>query len=161
MLRLSPLLLALWWVLTDGAPDGWSFGVIAVALSIGALHVATPRETRDVNDSLRWTALPAFAWFFLGRSLLAGIDVARRTLSPAMPLSPAIVRYPTELPPGRARVLLVATLTLLPGSLGVDLEDDLVMLHVLDARTDIEHDIRVAERAIGPLFARPSRAPAT
>lgn len=155
MLRLTPLLLALWWVLTDGSSDGWSFGVAAVALSLGALHVATSPERRDVHEVLRWTALPAFAWFFLGRSLLAGIDVARRTLSPTMPLSPAMVRFPTELPPGRACVLLVATLTLLPGTLGVDLDGNIVTLHVLDDRTDIERDIRVAERAIGPLFARP------
>ena len=154
MLRLTPLLLALWWILTDGSPDGWSFGVAAVALALGALHVAASPESRAMQDSLRWTALPAFAWFFLGRSLLAGIDVARRTLSPTMPLAPAMVRYPTALPPGRARVLLVATLTLLPGTLGVDLDGDVVTLHVLDVRTDIERDLRVAERAIGPLFSR-------
>lgn len=155
MLRLTPLLLALWWVMSDGAPDGWAFGVAAVTLSLAALHIAAPLQSRHAQNALRWTAIPAFAWFFLGRSLLAGLDVARRTLSPAMPLSPAIVRYPTELPPGRARVLLVATLTLLPGTLGVDLDENLVTLHVLDVRADIERDIRIAEQFIGPLFARP------
>ncbi len=152
-MRLTPLLLGLWWVMSDGAPDGWSFGVVAVALSLSALHVATPQDARDAQDSLRWAALPAFAWFFLGRSLLAGIDVARRTLSPAMPLSPSIMRFPTALPPGRARVFLVATLSLLPGTLGVDLDENHVTLHVLDARTDVQGDVRVAERYIAPLFA--------
>jgi multicomponent Na+:H+ antiporter subunit E len=152
-----PLLLALWWVLSDGTPSGWLFGLVAVAIAVGAVLATAPLSTADSQDRLQWTALPAFVWFFIGRSLLAGLDVARRTLAPSLPLSPAIVRVTTLLPAGRARVFLMATLCLLPGSLGVDLDENTITLHVLDARDDFEKDVRTAERFIGPLFA-PRRA---
>lgn len=158
--RMTPLLLALWWVLSDGAPSGWIFGLLAVAIAVGAVLATTPLSTADPQATLRWTALPAFAWFFVGRSLLAGLDVARRTLSPSLPLAPAIVRVATELPTGRARVFLMATLCLLPGSLGVDLDENIITLHVLDARDDFEGDVRTAERFIGPLFAPRISGPA-
>jgi len=160
LFRWTPLLLALWWVLSDGAPSGWFFGLIAVAIAVGTVLVTAPLSPADQQETLRWTAVPAFAWFFMGRSLLAGLDVARRTLSPALPLAPSIVRVTTALSTPRARVFLMATLCLLPGSLGVDLDENILTLHVLDARDDFEGDVRTAERFIGPLFAPRVAGPA-
>jgi multicomponent Na+:H+ antiporter subunit E len=158
--RMTPLLLALWWVLSDGAPSGWIFGLLAVAVAAGAVLSTAPLSTAAPQDTWRWAAFPAFAWYFVGRSLLAGLDVARRTLSPSLPLSPAIVRVATELPTERARVFLMATLCLLPGSLGVDLDEHIMTLHILDAPDNIEEDVRTAERFIGPLFAPRPAGPA-
>ncbi len=153
-LRLAPVLAILWFVLSDGAASGVGFGVLAVLLALGAVHVARPSRVHDRTEPvrLRWLAVPRFAVFFLGQSLLAGIDVARRTLSPSLPLDPAMRDVYLQLPPGPPRVLLVATLSLLPGSLGVDLHDHQLTLHVLDQRADIEGDVREAERQVGALF---------
>jgi multicomponent Na+:H+ antiporter subunit E len=148
------MLVALWWVLSEGAGSGWSFGVLAVILALGAVQ-SMPRADNgpDVSSpALRWRALPAFLFFFLTRSIAAGLDVARRTLTPSLSLAPAILQLPTTLPPGRAQVFLATTLSLLPGSLAVSLEDSIVTMHVLDERADVAGDLRVAERYVGPLF---------
>jgi multicomponent Na+:H+ antiporter subunit E len=153
-LRLAPVLAVLWFALSDGAASGVWFGLFAVVLALGAAHITRPTVHRDgaAAPRLRWLAIPRFAAFFLGQSLLAGVDVARRTLSPSLPLDPAMRDVHLQLPPGPARVLLVATLSLLPGSLGVDLHDQQLTLHVLDQRTDIEREVREAERQVGALF---------
>ncbi len=153
-LRLAPVLAILWFVLSDGAASGVGFGLLAILLTLAAAHVAWPPRDREgpAPLRLRWLAVPRFAAFFLGQSLLAGIDVARRTLSPSLPLDPAMRDVHLQLPPGPPRVLLVATLSLLPGSLGVDLHDHQLTLHVLDQRADIEGDVREAERRVGALF---------
>ena len=57
-----------------------------------------------------------FAGYFLRESLRGGWDVARRALSPALPMSPALVRFLLRLPPGSARWLFCNTISLLPGT---------------------------------------------
>ncbi len=153
-LRLAPVLAILWFVLSDGTASSWGFGLFAILTALGALHIMRPSRDADDPDTprLRWLAVPRFALFFLWRSLLAGVDVARRTLSPSLPLDPAMLEVQTQLPPGPARVLLVATLSLLPGSLGVSVQDQQLTLHVLDRQTDVEGDVRLAERHVGALF---------
>lgn len=153
-LRLAPVLAILWFVLSDGVASGVGFGLFAVLIALGASHAARPSADREETapPRLHWLAIPRFAVFFLGQSMLAGLDVARRTLSPSLPLDPAMRDVHIQLPPGPARVLLVATLSLLPGSLGVDLHEQWLTLHVLDQRADIEGDVRKAERHVGALF---------
>jgi len=152
--RLAPVLAMLWFVLSDGVASGVGFGVFAILIALGVVRVARPPSDREGSTPprFRWLAVPRFAAFFLGQSMLAGIDVARRTLSPSLPLDPAMRDVRIQLPPGPARVLLVATLSLLPGTLGVDLHEQWLTLHVLDQRTDIEGDVRKAERHVGALF---------
>ena len=55
---------------------------------------------------------------------------------------------PIALPPGSARVMLVNTLALLPGTLSVRIEGDRLRLHVLDRRLPIVEELRAVEAAI-------------
>jgi multicomponent Na+:H+ antiporter subunit E len=144
------ILTASWWILAEGDPSSWAIGVPTVALAVWASH----RVGVDSSaPPLRYRALPGFALFFASRSLVAGLDVARRTVSPDLPIAPRLLSVPTSLPAGLPRVLLVAVLSLMPGSLGVSLEHDDIVLHVLDARTDVTADVRRTEARIARLFA--------
>ena len=49
-------------------------------------------------------------------------------------------------------MLLINTLNLLPGTLSVGLDHDLLRLHVLDARLPIEAEVRAAEAHISRLL---------
>lgn len=146
-----PFLLAgvvLWAVLTGGAPDSWLIGMpVIVAISAAMARWSPPSAHR-----VEWTAVPEFLWFFLRRSLVAGLDVARRTLSPVMPLAPALVTYRTQLGAGAPRVLFAGTLSLLPGSLCVSIENDSLQVHVLDAGQDVKADLGDVERRIAAIF---------
>ena len=79
--------------------------------------------------------LVAFALFFVIESLRGGFDVAWRALHPALPIQPSFLRFHHGLPAGQPRTLMVSVLSLLPGTLSVDLVDDggTLFVHVLTA----------------------------
>lgn len=59
--------------------------------------------------------------------------MAAQAFRPRLNLAPALLELPITLPEGIARVLLVNTLNLLPGTLSVGLEGNRLRLPVLDA----------------------------
>jgi multicomponent Na+:H+ antiporter subunit E len=94
----------------------------------------------------------AFAGFFLRESLRGGWDVAWRALSPALPLSPAIVCFPLYLPPGSARLLFCGAISLLPGTAVVAITDGSICVHVLDASPRVEEELRELEDHVAGMF---------
>lgn len=139
-----------WFVLSSGDVGSWLIGAPVVVV----IAVAVSRWRPERAHPVHWRAVPQFLAFFLSRSLVAGVDVARRTLSPAMPLAPAVLMYRTQLPAGAPRVLFSGTISLLPGSLGVLVEDDQVTVHVLDRTQDVEGDLQRVERRIAAMFGQ-------
>lgn len=141
------LFLLLWWVITEGA-GGWAIGLPTIALAVAASHFLQPRR------QLRLRPLGAlrFTGFFLVQSLRAGLDVALRALRPRMRLAPELLEYRLQLPSGPARVFLADTMSLLPGTLSTELDDDCLCLHVLDTRQSIEADLRQVELRVADLF---------
>ncbi len=53
------------------------------------------------------------------QALVAGVDVARRALDPALPLRPGFVAYSTDLPKGTAQDAFAALAALQPGSVPI------------------------------------------
>ena len=144
------LLAMLWWVLSDG-DGGWGFGLPLAALAASASLWLTP-------PGRHWMRLqhltPFVAWFLL-QSLLAGWDVARRILSPTLPLHPALLRVPLALPAGAPTWWLMVTLSLLPGTLSVRLDGRTLELHCLDAQSDVAESVDAAQRRLARLFGHP------
>lgn len=151
ILRRGILLALLWWVLAEGRTDAWGVGAASVLLALlASLHLAPPGSIR-----LSLTGLLGFAGFFLMQSLRGGAQVALRALRPRMDLAPAMVELAVTLPAGLPRVLLVNTLNLLPGTVGVGLEGDRLRLHVLDARLPIAEEVRAVEARIARMLSFP------
>jgi len=146
LLLRGALLATLWWMLAG--PAAWGFGVVVILLALGSSLVLQPER----RLRLRPLALLRFAGFFVHRSLRAGTDVALRALSPQMALAPALIDCRLRLRLESSRVFLANTLSLLPGSLSVDLRGDLLRIHVLDVGSNIEHELRAVETRIAALF---------
>lgn len=137
----------LWWIVSDGGGD-WLFGIPVVVLATIASYQLYPaRGTR-----LRPLAFARFFGFFVHQSLRAGMDVAFRALGPGLRLTPAFIHYRLRLPAGPARVFLLDTLSLLPGTLSAELDDDRLCLHVLDADLPVEAEVRDVERHVAAVF---------
>jgi multicomponent Na+:H+ antiporter subunit E len=66
----------------------------------------------------------------------ANLDVAYRVLHPALPIRPGIVRARTSLKTAAGRVLLANSITLTPGTLSVDLTDDVLYIHRIHVPED-------------------------
>lgn len=88
---------------------------------------------------------------FIKGSLLGGLDVARRALSPRLPLSPGWVEVPVRLPEG-GRVAMGAELSLMPGTLAAGMRGDRLLVHVLDTEAGFEEAIPREEKAIAAMI---------
>ena len=98
------------------------FGTAAPDLVVGAATAAAATWTSlrllpPVGARLRPVALARFGVRFFWQSAIAGADVARRALDPALPLRPGFARCPTRLAPGSTRDAFCALSSLLPGTL--------------------------------------------
>lgn len=80
--------------------------------------------------------LPVFIW----KLILANFDVARRVLSPKIPLNPGIVKVPTALKGDFGKLTLANSITLTPGTLSIDIEDDYLYIHTVDVKGTSEQE---------------------
>lgn len=65
----------------------------------------------------------------------SNFDVARRVISPSLPINPGIVKYKTKLKTDIAKVVLANSITLTPGTLTVDVIGDSLHIHWLDVKS--------------------------
>ncbi len=99
--------------------------------------------------------LVQFIAYFLGHSVLAGVDVARRLLTPSLAITPGEITLSLRLPEGGPRWLLANTLSLMPGTLSVHFDNNLLTVHCLDTSVDIEAGVRRAESQVARAFRIP------
>jgi multicomponent Na+:H+ antiporter subunit E len=78
-------------------------------------------------------ATPAYLVRFVWKLILANLDVARRVLSPTVPVQPGIVAVRTSITSDIGRLLLANSITLTPGTLTLDAEDDTLYVHWIEA----------------------------
>jgi multicomponent Na+:H+ antiporter subunit E len=136
-----------WWLLSDGAPESWLIGAPTLAGAMWAVHRWHAPTRRP-----RLGRLLLFVPYFLSHSLLGGIDVARRVLARTMRLAPAIVELPLRLPPDSSRAVFVNLVSLLPGTLSMNLEGDTLRVHALASDPDLADQLRDLETRVASLF---------
>ena len=136
----------LWWVLTEGAPNSWLVGVPVVLLAVLASEALLPGVSWSLPGAVR------FVPFFLWHSLHGGVDVARRALHPRLPISPELFDYRWRLPPGLPRVFMANTVSLLPGTLSAELDEEYLRVHVLDQTGNFVSGLAVVEARVARLF---------
>ena len=77
-------------------------------------------------------------WYFivfLIALIKSNFDVARRVLSPSLPINPGIVKFKTKLTTNYSKMVLANSITLTPGTLTVDIIDDTFYIHWIDVKT--------------------------
>lgn len=136
----------MWWILTNGAMDSWLIGIPVVLLATLVSVVLLPPSSWSLPGLVR------FIPFFLWRSLYGGVDVARRALHPALPISPRLFNHSWRLPPGLPRVLMANTVSLLPGTLSAELDEHQLRVHVLDQTGTFAKDLTLIEARVAGLF---------
>lgn len=150
ILSRAAVFVALWWVLAEGSHDGWMPGMVATVLATWASVVMLPPGKLSISPS----GLFYFLGFFLWNSIRGGVQVAWMALRGRDSLQPGLLEVAVTLPPGGAQVLLVNTLGLMPGTAGVEMAEEKLLIHVLDERLPILAETRALEAIIGRLFGR-------
>lgn len=138
-------LLGLWWVLSEGRPTDWGFGLVVAA-------VAASFAFRKEGGSIRPTRLLRFVPFFLWQSFVAAVEVARLALSPKLELRPTLLSYRPRLRSLEAQVFLANTISLLPGTLTADIWEGKLCLHVLIADPHVADKVAAVEERVAALF---------
>ncbi len=128
--------------------------VLTGLVCAGVLGLLLAPHARLADDLKLSPALPLhllrFLGYFLRALLTANLDMARRVLSPQLPINPAMVEVETRLQSDLGRLLLANSITLTPGTLTVDVLNDRLQVHWIDTApgADLEH----ATRAIAAGF---------
>ncbi|MEJ8813968.1 Na+/H+ antiporter subunit E [Variovorax ureilyticus] len=145
VLSRAVLFFGLWLVLLPSLkPADLAVGLVAtVAATWTSAHLMPPEV-----GHVRLLALLAFVPHFVWQSVMAGVDVARRAMSPRMRLKPGFVTCPVSLPPGLARNDFVSIMSLMPGSVPVDETVDSVIFHCLDTDQPLAEQMAKEERLL-------------
>lgn len=77
-------------------------------------------------------ALLRYLLAFVIALVRSNLDMARRVLSPSLPIRPSVVRVHTELTSELGRLVLANSITLTPGTLTVDVQGNELLVHWID-----------------------------
>ena len=142
--------LALWIVLVELDP-------IDLVVGVGTAAVATWASLRLLppgSHRLRLAALPGLALRFVGQSVIAGVDVARRAFAPRLPLKPGFVVYRTRYPRGPARNAFASLTSLLPGTVPCQDDGEGLRYHCLDVGQPVAEQLAAEEEAVSRALPR-------
>jgi len=143
------LLLALVWAaLAAPRADAWLAGALAVATGV-LLHTAL-----GGRQGIRLSALGAarFLPYFVVNAIWGGVDVARRSLSPSLPIDPGFLTYDLRLPEGAPRLFFANCLSLLPGTFTARLVGPTLTVHLLESDAAATRRLAALERRVADLF---------
>lgn len=130
-IRLGVLLFFLWLLLSGyWQPLLIGFGLISVWLCIAVARrmAIIDRESYPV----RLTGAVFYYWIWLGWQIVkSNIDVTRRILDPALPISPNVTRVKASQRTPLGLVTYANGITLTPGTVSIEIQDDVVEVHAL------------------------------
>jgi len=112
---------------------------IGALLSLGISLIFCSRC--DVFSELKLTPAALIYTFiyiivFLYELIKSNLDVARRVITPALPIKPGIVEVKTRLRSKMGRMILANSITLTPGTLTIDMVEDTLYIHWIDVKTE-------------------------
>jgi multicomponent Na+:H+ antiporter subunit E len=128
--------LVLWlvWVLIAG------FALLEVLLGGAAALILSLFIARFVSYSFTLKGAAGLFKFifvyipvFLYKLVVANFDIAYRVLSPGLPINPKVVKVPTNLKSDFLKLVLSNSITLTPGTLTLDVEEDGLLIHCVNA----------------------------
>jgi len=132
-LFLLNIVLALTWAFLTG---NFGPGTLLVGFVLGLILIrAVHRQYADVAYGQRVVRLLGFAAWFLGQLIRANIDLAYRVLFPRGNLAPRVIRLPLAARTDAEITALANLITLTPGTLSVDVNEDrsALLVHIIFA----------------------------
>ena len=138
---LSFILLLVTWLLLNSKFDIATIGIgIIVSLFISIAICSKCEVFSELNVSPKGVYYFFLYFFvFLGALIKSNLDVARRVISPSLPINPGIVEVQTKLKSKIGRLVLANSITLTPGTLSIDIKDDKIYIHWINV-TDADNE---------------------
>jgi multicomponent Na+:H+ antiporter subunit E len=152
------LLSALWIMLT------WSLQASFLVTGLVTAFVIAVLFCRSCHVFDDWKITPKsffytliYFFVFLIELFKSNLDVARRVLTPSLPIKPGIVEVKTKLTTPMGRLLLANSITLTPGTLSVEIAGDTLFIHWIevcaeDSQTATEKIVRKFEKYLEVIY---------
>ena len=126
------LLFAMWMILTSHFELANIFTGIGLSFAVALLYVKMFEHKEFETLNLYW--LGVYILVLLKNLIISNLEIAKRTLSKDMRLSPAIVEVKTELKSEWKKLLLANSITLTPGTLTLEVKGDRLYIHIIECR---------------------------
>jgi multicomponent Na+:H+ antiporter subunit E len=143
------LVLAVSWLLWSGIfkPLLLALGAFSCILSAYLASRMGFFRHKDVFRAV--PGFPGYLWWLLREIVVSSFDVARRVLSPSLPVSPTLVELDAGIRSDAGQVILGNSITLSPGTVTLDLHRGRLLVHCLTresaaALSEGENNRRVA-----------------
>ncbi|MBU1997885.1 MAG: Na+/H+ antiporter subunit E [Candidatus Omnitrophota bacterium] len=137
-------------------PADWQHILVGVAVAGFVAFVTGDMFVRRVHhfkNPSRYFWFLYYVVFFLWECVKANIDVALRVMNPRLPINPGIVKVKTTLKSDTGLTFLANSITLTPGTLCVDIDEEkgYLYIHWIDVRSQ---DINKATELIVKRFEK-------
>lgn len=157
-LRAATLFLLLFgfWSLLSGRLDPLFF-VLGLLSAAAVTRMSLPLLERVIGPADAtprvnvWHLLTYMLWL-LTRIPPAGVQVARIVLDPRRSPQPGVVRFRTGLSTPLARTVLANSITLVPGTMTIEVRDDLLLVHTFEPGAAAELASAETQRRIAKVF---------
>ncbi len=141
------------WILLNNTFDPL---ILAIGAGLSLLLSLIFCARCDVFSELKLTPIALlytiiYILIFLFELVKSNLDVARRVLTPSLPINPGIVEVKTKLKSKMGRLILANSITLTPGTLTIDIKEDTLYIHWIDVQTE---DIKGATEQIVRKFEK-------
>ncbi len=125
-----------------------------VSLLTGDMFIKRPHVFKSVSRYLWFLYyVPLFIW----ECIKANIDVAYRVAHPDLPINPGIVKVKTTLKSDTALTFLANSITLTPGTMSVDIDEEngFLYIHWIDVKDkDIQKDTEIIVKIFEDVLRR-------
>jgi len=141
-------LFVIWVLLNQKVTSEVLISGAVVAFAVGLIFC----YSCDNYSDLKLTPKAILFWFlyifvFLRELVKSNFDVAKRVISPKLPINPGIVEVKTKLKSKLGRMILANSITLTPGTFTVELLGDRIFIHWIDVKSEnIEEDTNIIVR---------------
>ena len=149
----SSLIGFIFWILLNNTLDPL---ILAIGAALSVLLSLLFCSRCDVFSELKLTPealvyTMIYLVVFLYELIKSNLDVARRVVTPSLPINPGIVEVKTRLHSKMGRMILANSITLTPGTLTIDIVGDTLYIHWIDVQT---RDTREATEKIVRKFEK-------
>ncbi len=143
--------LVIWLLLTGFSYSELLSGII---VSIAAALIFKKYHLIRFDALLLWRLLKfvfVYLPIFVVEMVKANVDVAARVLNPKLPLNPGFVKVKSELKGEVSKLFLANSITLTPGTLTIDVDDQDFYVHWIDVKSLEEKEDYINARFEGIL----------
>lgn len=141
-----------WLLLTEAQFSSWVLGIVFIPFAIWLTVNLDRAYLHKSLHKFRWRSVPGFMLFLFWHSLKGGLLTFQMAIKPNLMNSTGLFTYKTRLEDGFGRVLLAEVLSLVPGTICVDLSEGLLTIHTLDLKSDPIPEVIQCEKQIAILL---------